>query len=112
MTSTARPGGRRRGRSARPARPRRSAEEARRTILDAAEHRLRDQGPAGIRLQEIASDVGLSHPAILHHFGSRECLVRAVIDRALSVLEADLLAALEGPAEESLDPPALVERVF
>ncbi|MBV1885644.1 MAG: TetR family transcriptional regulator, partial [Parvibaculaceae bacterium] len=54
---------------ARPAkRIRRTAEEARRLILDAAEKRLAEQGPEGIRLQDIAKDIGVSHPAILHHF--------------------------------------------
>ena len=47
-----------------PARPaskrvRRTAEEARRLILDAAEERLARQGPEGLRLQEIASDTTL-----------------------------------------------------
>src|SRR5690606_21428412 len=60
---------------------RRPAEEARRLILDAAEVRLAAQGPEGIRLQDIARDVGISHPAILHHFESREGLVRALIAR-------------------------------
>ena len=51
---------------------RRTAEEARRLILDAAEKRLAQQGPEGLRLQDIARDIGISHPAILHHFESRE----------------------------------------
>ncbi|MDO9127858.1 MAG: helix-turn-helix domain-containing protein, partial [Parvibaculum sp.] len=65
-----------------PKRVRRTAEEARRLILDAAEERLAKQGPEGLRLQDIARDVGISHPAILHHFESREGLVRALIARA------------------------------
>jgi len=64
-------------------RRRRTAEEARGAILDAAERRLIDAGPAGIRLQEVAADVGVSHPTVLHHFGSREALVEAVVSRAL-----------------------------
>ena len=58
-----------------PKRVRRTAEEAKMMILDAAERRLRELGPAGIKLQELAADVGVSHPAILHHFGSRDRLV-------------------------------------
>jgi len=37
-------------------------------------------------LQEIAADVGVSHSTILHHFGSREALVEAVVTRALDGL--------------------------
>jgi len=61
--------------TARPRR-RRSAGESRTRILEAAQQRLTEKGPEGLRLQEIAADVGLSHPAILHHFGSREGLLR------------------------------------
>ena len=74
---------------------RRTAEEARRLILDAAEERLARQGPEGLRLQDIARDVGISHPAILHHFESREGLVRALVGRANRQLRDTLLSALE-----------------
>lgn len=72
-------------------RKRRTAEEARRVILDAAERRLTEVGPAGLRLAEVAADVGVSHPAILHHFGSREALIDAVIERAIESLELELV---------------------
>lgn len=77
-------------------RVRRTAEEARRLILDAAEARLARQGPEGLRLQDIARDVGISHPAILHHFESREGLVRALIARANTQLRDTMLGALAG----------------
>ncbi len=69
-----------------------SAEDAREAILAATEKRLRDHGPDALRLQEIAADVGVSHPTVLHHVGSREQLVQAVVQRALLKLETDLLA--------------------
>ena len=74
-----------------PRRVRRSASEARSEILDAAERRLLELGPEGLRLQQIAADVGISHPAILHHFGMRERLLEAVIARAFERLESDLM---------------------
>ena len=78
-------------------RVRRSADDARREILDAAEAMLRDLGPAGIRLHQIADDVGVSHPAILHHFGSREGLIEAGVNRAVERLESDLIEAIAAP---------------
>lgn len=63
-------------------------------ILDAAERRLIVAGPAGIRLQEVAADVGVSHPNVLHHFGSRQGLVAAVIHRALEAMHQQLVEAL------------------
>jgi AcrR family transcriptional regulator len=75
-------------------RVRRTAEEARRLILDAAEERLAREGPEGIRLQDIAADIGISHPAILHHFESREGLMRALIQRSSSELRDRLFTLL------------------
>jgi TetR/AcrR family transcriptional regulator, repressor for neighboring sulfatase len=75
-------------------RVRRTAEDARRQILDAAEIRLAQTGPAGIRLQDVAADLGISHPVILHHFGSREGLIRALTDRAVVELRDKLMPAL------------------
>jgi AcrR family transcriptional regulator len=72
------------------------AEEARLRILDAAEKRLSEVGPEGLRLQELAKDLGISHPAILHHFGSREELITAVVERAVSALHAELIATFTG----------------
>jgi AcrR family transcriptional regulator len=76
-----------RGVKAKPRR-RRSSEEARVAILDAAEARLREVGPSGIRLQEVAKAVGVSHPTVLHHFGSREGLIDAVVARSLDTIQA------------------------
>lgn len=73
-----------------------SADEARDAILAAAEKRLLEVGPQGLRIQEIAEDVGLSHPTVLHHFGSREGLVHAVATRAMLKLQTDLLACFTG----------------
>lgn len=92
-------------------RVRRTADEARRLILDAAEERLARQGPEGLRLQDIARDVGISHPAILHHFESREGLVRALIARANKQLRDSLLGAL-GDGDASRDAADHIGHVF
>lgn len=93
-------------------RVRRSAEEARRVILDAAEARLRAGGPEALRLQDIAADVGISHPAILHHFESRDGLIDALENRAMQRLEDELVEILrDAPANEDT-VLGLLERVF
>src|ERR1700761_5761457 len=63
-------------------------------------------GPAGLRLQDVAKAAGGSHPTILHHFGSREGLVRALNFRAVESLKTQLLATL-GPRREGQDGIAL-----
>jgi AcrR family transcriptional regulator len=87
-------GAQRRARGKRARRRRRTAEEARRLILDATEKRFLAGGPGAIRLQDIAADVRLSHPAILHHFGSRDGLIEALVVRAIKELQEEVLAAL------------------
>jgi AcrR family transcriptional regulator len=74
-----------------PSRRRLSSEDAREAILAATERRLRDIGPDALRLQDIAHDVGLSHPTVLHHIGSREALVAAVVARSMLALETELI---------------------
>ena len=75
---------------------RRPPEEARRLILDAAEASMQASGPAGLRLQDVAEAAGVSHPTILHHFESREGLIRAVHARSLQELREQLTVALAG----------------
>jgi len=89
-------------------RKRRSAEDAREEILVAAERQLAIGGPSALRLTELADEVGISHPAILHHFGSREGLVSAVVERAVRTLQNELIDALSGGGD---DKAALFDRV-
>ena len=94
------------------ARKRRTAEEARAAILDAAERRLVTSGPAGIRLQEVAADVGMSHPTVLHHFGSREALVKEVCERRFAAIHADLVRALSSSTGGPQEVTDLLDSVF
>jgi AcrR family transcriptional regulator len=83
------------GRNSARARPtrrvRRSATETRRAILDAATRCLVEGGPDAIRLQKIAADAGISHPAILHHFKSREGLIEAMVVDGFAKLQAQFV---------------------
>jgi len=89
---------------------RRNATDTRQAILEAAERRLVSGGPEAIRLQEIAADLGISHPAILHHFGSREGLVEAMVLHGLGKLQAQFL---EGwPSKKDLDLEGVLERFY
>lgn len=75
-------------------RVRRGADEARAAILDAAEKQMGEVGPAGIRLLDVAREVGVSHPTVLHHFGSREGLIQAVIERSTTALHTEIVAEI------------------
>jgi AcrR family transcriptional regulator len=96
-------------RAASPApRTRRSASEARARILAAAQRELLRVGPEALRLTDLARQLQISHPAILHHFGSREGLVAAVVQHSMSQLTQQLMAAFE---VERIDRFELIELV-
>ena len=91
-------------------RRRRNAAQTRSAILEAAERRLLAGGPDAIRLQEIAADAGISHPAILHHFGSREGLPEAMVLRGIARFQAQFL---EGwPSAREPDIEGVLERFY
>jgi AcrR family transcriptional regulator len=66
-------------------------------------------GPAGLRLDGIAKEVGVTRQAILHHFGSRAGLLRTVVERAWTGLFIELTQAMTATSDPSLD--ALVDRM-
>ncbi|GAB3397762.1 hypothetical protein GCM10027568_33840 [Humibacter soli] len=61
--------------------PYRAGIERRRQILDEATTAFAKHGYVGASLREIAENVGVTSAAILRHFGSKEGLLLAVLDR-------------------------------
>jgi len=92
-------------------RTRRSAAEARQAILEVAQRELLRVGPEALRLTDLARQLGLSHPAILHHFGSREGLVAAVVQHSMQVLTQQLMAAFDAPNSGRIDRFELIDLV-
>jgi AcrR family transcriptional regulator len=87
------------------------AAAARELILDATEKRLVVAGPSGIRLQDVAAEAGVSHPTVLHHFGNREALVKAVISRSLRAINAALVDAITASQGDEEQLEAMIENV-
>ena len=62
-------------------RKRRSPEEARRVILDAAQSLIAARGPDAVGLKDVAKAAGVSHALVTHYFGTYEGLVEeALVD--------------------------------
>src|SRR5436309_12620870 len=68
-------------------------------ILLVARRRFADQGFAGTSLNEIADEVGIRRPSLLHHYPSKEELYRAVLLDSFSGWVSQVEEANLGPRE-------------
>jgi AcrR family transcriptional regulator len=82
----------------------------RRELLDALVTECAENGVGGRSLRELADAVGTSHRMLLHHFGSREDLLLAVVDdverRQMALSDggfAAMWARLRGPEMRGLE---------
>ena len=57
----------------------------------------------------------MSHPTVIHHFGSREALVKAVVTRAFATLKADVVRAIlqtdVSAPRHNVEVAALIDRI-
>lgn len=90
-----------------------TAQQARAAILSAAADKLTRVGPERLRLNELAAELGITHQAILHHFGSREDLVSAVLAQAVAHSTRELSEVVaRGGARASHAALDLVQALF
>jgi AcrR family transcriptional regulator len=82
---------------------RRTPEAARLAIMEAAERRLIEDGPEGVRVQHIAADLGITGAALHYHFGSRESLIDSVRRFSAKRLLTDIDAILHAWDADRLD---------
>jgi len=87
---------------------RRTPEEARAVILDAAEQRLERLGLEGLNVVGVAKEAGLSHASVIHHFGTTAGMRQALNDRMVAALLSDLVQALKSNTE----PQEILAAVF
>lgn len=79
--------------------PRPPDEKRRRELLDALVDAFAKGGIGGRSLREVADAVGTSHRMLLHHFGSRDELLLAIVSEVERRQAAELGALPDDPAE-------------
>lgn len=81
----------------------RDATHTRERLIRAGENRFARDGVAGARLRDVVREAGQGNDAAVnYHFGSREGLLRAIVDKHMAVMETDRSRTLAGLADESL----------
>lgn len=68
-------------------------------IRDAAMRLFADRGASAVTVRQIAAAAGVSPGLVMHHFGSKDGLVRAVEQRAVAFFE-EMLSELAGIGAE------------
>jgi AcrR family transcriptional regulator len=73
---------------------RRTPEQARTELLDAAERLFVDHYPDDVGLKDVAREAGVSHALITHYFGTYAGLVEATLERRIRALRERVLGKL------------------
>ena len=89
---------------AQPTRIRRTPEEAKQLILEAAQQRLIEFGIRGLTIKDVAADTSINHGTLLHHFGSAEGMRMALLKKMTGELIEDMseLLASDPTTEDSI----------
>lgn len=59
-------------------------------ILDAAEALVRERGVTGLTIEAAAQGAGVSKGGLLYHFGTKEALLIAMLERLGKIMAADI----------------------
>jgi AcrR family transcriptional regulator len=81
-------------------------------ILDTAERLFADHGYAGTSLRQVTAEAGVNLASIHYHYGSKEELLDAVVQRRAEPVNAERLALLEAAIAQAGGRPLKVEAIL
>ena len=86
-----------------------SGSDTRQHLLDAAERLFADHGLNNVSLRQVNTAAGQKNSGSVHyHFGSREALLKGLLERRMSVLDQERLTFLKSSAIEGALPQDLL----
>ena len=88
------------------------AKAAKARILEAAERQLIAGGPASVRVQALARELGLTDAAIYHHFGSRDGLLAALLRFGGRRLRQEIVRVTSSWDGSSVDLEGLMDQIL
>lgn len=98
--------------------------DLKRSLIDAGLDLVREVGIEAISLRQLAERVGVSTPALYHHFRNKEALLGQLGEAAIDAFDRAMETAMRHPEEDALsafvlgyvrfarDEPALYELLF
>lgn len=89
-----------------------AAEDTKDRLIDAAEALFAKQGYAATSLRSITSAADANLAAVNYHFGSKESLLLAVLDRRLKPINTERLRMLDEMEAEAGGEPLPVEKIL
>ncbi|MFQ5914568.1 MAG: TetR/AcrR family transcriptional regulator [Nitrospinota bacterium] len=81
-------------------------------ILDTAERVFAEQGINACSIRFITSEAGVNLASVHYHFGSKEGLVRAVLERRIDPMNRERIERLNAVEAEAGDGPPSLEKIF
>lgn len=88
------------------------SKDTRERLLDAAEVLFGEQGVSAVSVREITAAADANIAAVNYHFGSKDELLLAVLNRRIGPLNAKRLALLDRASADAGDGPLTVEAVL
>lgn len=86
--------------------------DTKRRILDTAEQLFATHGYAGTSLRSVTREAEVNLAAVHYHFGTKEDLLRAVLDRIVVPVNRERLELLDRVEAEAGNEPPSVEKIL